>query len=74
MTSYDKVIIVRAIKREQETDDREEYMILTDSQRVADGGIAAVYRAWNGLGKVGAKSVNSSNAQRDFRPLSREDV
>lgn len=49
-------------------------MILTDSQRVADGGIAAVYRAWNGLGKVGAKSVNSSNAQRDFRPLSREDV
>ena len=74
MTSYDKVIIVRTIKREQETDDREEYMILTDSQRVAGGGIATVYRAWNGLGKVGAKSVSLSNAQRDFRPLSREDV
>lgn len=49
-------------------------MILTDSQRVAGGGIATVYRAWNGLGKVGAKSVSLSNAQRDFRPLSREDV
>lgn len=49
-------------------------MVLTDLQRVAGGVIAAVYGAWNGLGKVGAKSAGSSNAQRDFRPLSREDV
>ena len=49
-------------------------MVLTDSQRVAGGVIAAVYRAWNGLGKVGVKSESFSNAQRDFRPLSREGV
>ena len=31
-------------------------MLLRDSQRAADGGIAAVAVTWNGLGKVGAKS------------------
>lgn len=28
-----------------------------NSQRVADGGIAAVKEMWNGLGKVGVKNV-----------------
>ena len=49
--------------------------MLGDSQRPAGGGIAVFNRTWNGLGKVGVKSPakhGSSNAQRDFRPLSRE--
>jgi len=50
---------------------------LGDLQRAADGGIAVVKEMWNGLGKVGAKSCiysidSFSNAQREFRPLSRE--
>ena len=45
-------------------------------QRAAGGAIAVDERTLNGLGKVGVKRLfkDSSNAQRDFRPLSREDV
>ena len=61
--------------------------MLGDSQRAVGGEITVFNKAWNGLGKVGAKSqdfthhnaifivcvqVDFSNAQRDFRPLSRE--
>ena len=60
-----------------------------DLQRAVGGVITVVKEIWNGLGKVGAKSqdfthhnaifivcvqVDFSNAQRDFRPLSRESV
>ena len=46
---------------------------LTESCRWRD---AADERTLNGLGMVGVKRLfkDSSNAQRDFRPLSREDV
>ena len=49
------------------------------SQRIAGGGIAVFKEIWNGLGKVGETScfylkAGFSNAQRDFRPLSRESV
>ncbi len=46
-----------------------------DLQRAVGGVITVVKEIWNGLGKVGVKSPakhGSSNAQRDFRPLSRE--
>ena len=50
--------------------------MLGDSQRAVGGGITVFNKAWNGLGKVGAKSLfiknDLSNVQRDFRPLSRE--
>ena len=49
--------------------------MLGDSQRAVGGEITVFNKAWNGLGKVGGKSqakYGSSNAQRDFRPLSRE--
>lgn len=45
-----------------------------DLQRATDSEIVVMKGTWNGLGKVGAKSSGSSNAQRDFRSLSREDV
>lgn len=32
-------------------------MVFKDSQRTADGEIAVIVRVWNGLGKVGAKSL-----------------
>lgn len=48
-------------------------MCFMNLQRAAGGGIAVVQNTWNGLMKVGRK-VRPSNAQRDFRPLSKEDI
>lgn len=47
-----------------------------NSQRATGGGIVVVKEIWNGLGKVGAKDIARylSNAQRGFRPLSKESV
>jgi len=49
-------------------------MLMLTFQRAAGGGIAASNVVWNGLIKVGGKVSRPSNAQRDFRPLSRECV